>query len=362
MNYTLDKDLISRFRDKVNSNSYFILYKYGNIENKNRWNIICSCMDWISVAVRTVNVPKLDMNNLDSKTMEVYSYISTIDIIHEAIKQLHRVLINNKTIPFQNQKKIFKDNKLCKDDNSYFKQVRAIFGAHPVNIDNIDGKRFASWPYQSDTDDFDLQVSLYSNELEKDDILFGIKFKEIDEFLFHHYSYLQKLIDEMDKQFNEFCLIKKNQLIPRIDNPLEQLKILTIESKSRLNNDYYTDIIDSLKILFNTQLNSSLKEFEVKYKNQLIKVLNEVINNLQNMKIIDLKTSKIISPDYHSELFYELSKLLSCLLENNYDHLLNYYIKQINLKSTGEILLDKNDTNEELYLKVKILMYYKMWI
>jgi hypothetical protein len=362
MNDILDLNLITKFRDKVNSDSYFILHKYKNIENKNKWNIICSCMDWISVSIRTINFPTKKINNLDSQTIEVYMYISLIDIIYEAINQLHRVLIDNKTIPFQNQNNIFKDTT-GKDDNEYFKHIRSIFGAHPVNIKDKDGQQwFASWPYPSDNEKYDFQVSLYSNDLNKQDIIFGIKFSKLNEFLFQRYTYLNTLIDEIDEQFKQYCLRKQNQLIERKNNILEQLDILTKESRDRLNNDYYVNIIEDLKILFDTKLDYSLELFEIKYKKKLKEVMNEVLNNLQKMEIVDLKTDKIIFPDYNSQIFYELSKLLICLTHDNYDPLFSHYIKQINKKSTNEIILNENDSREELYLKLKIIMYYKMWI
>ncbi len=87
----IDIELITKFRDKVNSNSSFVFQKYKNLNEKNQWNIICSCMDWISVAVRNINNMKNDNSNIDVLSMQTYLYISSIDIIFEAIKQLHRI-------------------------------------------------------------------------------------------------------------------------------------------------------------------------------------------------------------------------------------------------------------------------------
>ena len=44
------KELIGQFRDRVNKNNY-VLNKYRNIDGKNKWSCICSCMDWIYVAI-----------------------------------------------------------------------------------------------------------------------------------------------------------------------------------------------------------------------------------------------------------------------------------------------------------------------
>ena len=65
MKDTIDIELITKFRDKVNSNSYFVLQRYKNVNEKNQWNIICSCMDWISVAIRNLYDMKNDNTNID---------------------------------------------------------------------------------------------------------------------------------------------------------------------------------------------------------------------------------------------------------------------------------------------------------
>jgi len=77
-------------------------------------------MDWITVAVTNINDMKKDNSNIDIQSMQIYSYISSIDIISEAITQLYRVIVNKKTIPFKGEKSIFTDNSLFKDDNDYF--------------------------------------------------------------------------------------------------------------------------------------------------------------------------------------------------------------------------------------------------
>lgn len=99
MNYTINPKLIKDFREKVNED--FVFEKYKNVNGKNHWNIICSCMDWIDVAVSFIQDYGSDTKNIDVLSMDTYSYISSIDIIHEAVTQLHRVFIPNQSIPFK---------------------------------------------------------------------------------------------------------------------------------------------------------------------------------------------------------------------------------------------------------------------
>ena len=88
------------------------------MNEKNQWNIICSCMDWISVAIRNLYDMKNDNTNIDVLSMQTYLYISSIDIIFEAIIQLHRVLACDNSIPFKNDNSVFQKNTpfLTKND------------------------------------------------------------------------------------------------------------------------------------------------------------------------------------------------------------------------------------------------------
>jgi hypothetical protein len=359
----IDIELITKFRDKVNSNSYFVLQRYKNVNEKNQWNIICSCMDWISVAIRNLHDMKSNNTNIDVLSMQTYLYISSIDIIFEAITQLHRVLACDNSIPFKNDNSFFQKNTPFEhmDDNTYFKHIRATFGAHPVNLNDKSGQWFASWPYKDSMNEYDFQVRLYSNKINQDDITFGIKFSELNNFLNSRYSYLNDLIEMIDNQYDIYILEKKEQIINTDSNIIKQLEILLEEAKDRLNNDYYVyAVIDLLKI-FNTKLSSN-NSFEQKYKEDLKKVIDEIHKNLQTMKIVDLLTDNILYPDYPLSLSYEMSKLLPILSHPTYDPLFDFYLKQINDKSNKEIVIYKNDSNNEIFLKVKILMYFKMWL
>ena len=62
----LDNSLIDKFRNKVNNG--YVLQMYIENDNKNKWNIICSAMDWISVSIGGINIEllsKIPTNGLD---------------------------------------------------------------------------------------------------------------------------------------------------------------------------------------------------------------------------------------------------------------------------------------------------------
>ena len=247
------------------------------------------------------------------------------------------------------------------DDNTYFKHIRATFGAHPVNLNDKSGQWFASWPYKDSMDEYDFQVRLYSNKPKQEDITFGIKFNELNNFLNLRYSYLNNLIEMINNQYNNYILEKKERIISTDKNIIKQLEILHEEAKDRLNNDYYVYALIDLSKIFNTQLSPS-HALEKKYKKELKKVVDEIHRNLQNMEIVDLSTDKILYPDYPSSLSYEMSKLLPILSHPTYDPLFDFYLKQINDKSNKTIVIYDEDSYDVILLKVKILMYYDMWL
>lgn len=137
-------------RDKINE-TCFIFAKYQNYNSKDQFSCIASAMDWIDVGM--TNIDKALNELLISKGLETclkfYQYISCIDIVWSAICQLHRVFIDRKTIPFDRNSDVFQKRYFEKDDNKYFEEIRACFGAHPVELkenkkaDTI--RKFASW-------------------------------------------------------------------------------------------------------------------------------------------------------------------------------------------------------------------------
>jgi hypothetical protein len=60
---SINDNKISKFRDLVNSNSGYVCNTFCEKNGKNQWNVICSCMDWLTVSIRYLqNMPELDKN------------------------------------------------------------------------------------------------------------------------------------------------------------------------------------------------------------------------------------------------------------------------------------------------------------
>lgn len=136
----LDYSLYYKLRARVNQDN-FVYFYYSNRNEKNNFNCICSAMDWIDVALEYINDYKFSCNySLNRQSIDFYTYISCIDIIFQAINQLSRVLLDCRNDIFNGEKDCFISRCeafIDKDDNAYFKEIRACFGAHPVNIGEI---------------------------------------------------------------------------------------------------------------------------------------------------------------------------------------------------------------------------------
>jgi len=358
MTNKFNQNIIENLRKKVNGNSDFVYEQYSNVNEKNQWHIICSCMDWISVAINHLVVPKDDDSDIYKKAMDFFSIISAVDMIYESVIQLDRVFFKSKKIPFYGEDNIF-SNKIFKlDDNKYFKEIRACFGAHPVNLTRDDNKWFASWPFEPFSSIDALEVRLSSNKVEIDDITFGINSTELIEFGLSRYEYISEIMKEIDRQYEKFCNKYRKSSIETSTEPLKMLSILEKESKARLNNDYYNSCIDELICLFSVSCNAvELHLEETEYKRELIGVIEEIRTNLQEMKLIDLKTDSVLNPPYHhSKISYDISKLYCYLQNEKHDVLLNSYFKHLNNASENRYAMKSNDEKNISLLKLKLFL------
>ncbi|MGP4717657.1 hypothetical protein ACTXGL_13550 [Psychrobacter sp. T6-6] len=360
MGNVISIDKIGDFRDLVNSNSSFVYQIYKDKGGKNLFNLVCSCLDWITVSVRHLeNIIEFD-KNIDRKSMQVYSLISSIDLIFESIKQLHRVFISEKSIPFSGEKKCF-DERLFpnEDDNNYFKTIRACFGAHPVSLNQSNSKRFASWPFESFSNNGDLCVHLYSRDVNEEDLLLSLNINELLEFLLIRYEYLDVIADKIESLFSEYQKSLSSQTIEIKSDPLEQLYILRNESKKRLDNDYYNGEINDLIMIFEAKVTDpKLMEIADNYKDSLLPIIEEIKTNLQVMNIVDLEDDAMlrVRSNLSMQLGYELSKFYSWVHSDKYDPLLNYYFERFNEVTKGKFNFTSSDETNLTFLKVKLML------
>lgn len=308
-------DKIEMFRDEVNMDK-FVYSKYRMIGGKNQWGCICSAMDWITVAIEYIM--KFYANKESIQSMEMFAYISSIDVVWEGIQQLHRVVFpNKKQLPFDGQYQCFKNRVYeHKDDNTYFKEIRACFGAHPVNLQGENGERlFASWSGNFYGGGY--SVILYSNSPEKPFKEMSIYIHELNAFLETRYNYLNMLIKEIQEQRNVFYMKMQQKEIGWVDDPIEQLQILKQEIHERGENDYLLFLVERLQMIFNTKITIKENRLMVdRYRERLKTLIRDLFSHVQNMDMDDIEANLLfprptVLPDGYGYWFEKIGDFIS---------------------------------------------------
>lgn len=254
----MDMELCMQFRDKVNEND-LVYHIYRNRDGKDQWSIICSAMDWIEVVVDSIDSSALSLKNDNASSVKLMTFVVCIDVLWEAVQQLHRVFIDSNTVPFEDDNSVFEKKQFPMRDNQYFKTIRACFATHPINLndhftdDKQKERRYAGWS-SGGLGDGDFSVPLYSNIPGEEAILFDIRISELMGFAEKRYEYLKEIIKEIDNKVNEYLNCWRCKEIEKSYSIIEQIKILIREEKDRYDNDYLKNALEKLRIIFSTNI------------------------------------------------------------------------------------------------------------
>ncbi len=142
----IDPNLIDNFRDKVHDHNdfiriHFVDYKMKNgVKGKDIWSKICSCMDWLTVAVEGIEIPKYN-ENMNLASLDFTHFLVTIDMIVESVNHLWLAIGQTIDIkqPYLNDRSIFKARVFEREytDEKYVKELRSWFGVHAVNGNEV---------------------------------------------------------------------------------------------------------------------------------------------------------------------------------------------------------------------------------
>lgn len=357
----LKENYIRNFRDEVNKQD-FIHFKYKDVKGKNHWNAICSCMDWITVAVRSINSISEIPKDIDGKVTTLFTLISYVDVINESITTLHTVLTaqEKRISPFCGDRTVFKGQE-GKDDNTYFTELRARFGAHPVNLNDKHNneRHFASWPYDSMYGDCDLEVTLYSNKVGGKDKYIKLNKSDLVSFVDIRYQYLTSLIEVIRKQYSEFITACKNKEIERKNNVIDQINVLLLENKKRLDSPYFEDFLITIQKLLSVSIeHESLRKKDEVFKGDLENLVAEIYEFLQSGRFDDELTQQNVLSlnNLYSHDNYIMGKLMPCLLSDRYDDpMLDYYFKRLDQMDEWGYTFSVRDDFRLTLLKVYLL-------
>ncbi|MHA6481657.1 hypothetical protein ACX1C1_07110 [Paenibacillus sp. strain BS8-2] len=246
--YILGSSLLDQFKQAVSDHDDYLINSYSNYNGKNLWSLICSAKDWLSVSVN--GLPYIDLNHSDDdvRSLNVLQLITTYDLVLQSIEQLYRV--------FEMEHPLKKDDSVFNaavPDDAYFAQIRACFGAHPVDLRSADGtmpdrkstdKYFASW--SSDVGgEGDYTVYLYSNNPDVvQPIRFSMSFAKIHEYTVMRYSLLSNVVSVIEKKKGIFFEEQRQREIEATLDVVDQLKVLLKENSIRIGDGegYHHDI------------------------------------------------------------------------------------------------------------------------
>ncbi len=289
--YILDSSLLEKFKQAVSDYDDFLINTYSNYNGKNLWSLICSAKDWLSVSVNGLPYIDLTDSHDDIRSLNVLQLITTYDIVLQSIEQLYRVF--EMEHPLKKDDSVFNAAVL---DDAYFAQIRACFGAHPVDIRSADGsksteKYFASWSSDVSSgirDDGDYSVYLYSNNPDMvEPIRFSMSFTKIHEYTIKRYSLLSNVISVIEKKYGMFIEEQRQREIRYNSDVVEQLQILLKENGIRIReHDGYHHDIQTLIELFTAPQDFPEQERQevAQYLNLLHVLVDELYEAFQSMK------------------------------------------------------------------------------
>ena len=361
-------ELAFQFREKANENN-FLMAMYSNVNGRDLWGCICSAMDWIDVGAQYIEKFHPSGKHGLQNCIEIYSFISAIDITYEAIISLFWVLQKNGDnqmrgrTPFYQEKGCFSvvTNSSITDDR-FFKEIRSCCGAHPTDLNTLisekkkkkNQRRYASWTYTENNTSF--QITLYPENTIGNTITVKIFYSELIAYFEQRFNYLNILMKRIDELHDEFREEKRKEPIPKSSNPIEQLNFLKTANKQRLKREYYDGMIDQLISFFTTDFKSKENEDIVNnYRDKVLLGMETLYYNIQYFDYKDMTLDDLIYPlPIKTGWFgYEFAAL-SGQMFSDIDKLFDLKVLTDSLKEI--VCFDNVHTKEELYWLIVIAL------
>lgn len=351
-----------QLREAINEHLGFI-EKHTTENSKYKFHGVLVCLDWIDVSVTSIQNALDELKNAKGidVCVKINQFIFCIDILWECVMQLHRFFVDEKTIPMSAEKSIFSNRLYPVDDNDYFKEIRAIFGVHSVNLDPKkkapENYKFVGIPsIDGITDQYELVALLYSNIYEEESKRLLVPIAELITFYLSRYEYLntiRKAVESItERTRNEF--IRKT--IQRVDDPIAQIDILINEDKDRFWGMLYTEELEQYKHFFETKFSPSNEGKIEGFRNKVFDRIKTIADNMQTMSgNDDEKENNLLFPKYRPryETFgYEFAQLYKRVFLGAF----SYCFAEILIEPLKEYVCFNYTSEGELYWLVLIAL------
>lgn len=369
----INSDNIELFRSIINNELSLLRNQLMNYRGKDLWSVVCSAMDWVETSTHWLSyryAPELH-NDPYCDSMNVIFYIAAVDMLYEGVSQLHRVVFGelcNKTNSklLEDRKGIFSNIYCCKDDVSFFKQIRAIFGEHSVNLNlkellyppeerkkHDEERWFASWSYSA-TKGIPTEVFIYSNKPGVRAIPFSINLSEIELFAVETNSYILQIVDKARKIENNLKEKFKKEEWPSFkkDDYKKHIGFLLNENDRRIGSDRYRNLLYELRIILQSDLDNAIVKELKREAYEMLTELNWAIHSLQDLDEI-VSTERLV---IQQRLPYTVSKAYTSLVVNVVEKIedMDYYIWKDELEAyvAPIVKIDDDMTIEDRYVIV----------
>lgn len=312
----MNVDSICEFRNTINNDSPLINCQLQNYEGVDLWNIVCSAMDWVEVSSSWLsqrNGPEI-CHDFYSDSMNLIFYLSAVDMLYEGVSQLYRVFYGilagkKNVVLMENAKGVFSDIYYCKDDVTYFKELRAIFGEHSVKLnlselvyppekrkEHLDDRWFASWSYGY-SDGIPNKIFIYNRTPGISPIQLEIDVNEVVLLADTVYSWIPKITDKLKKletqRMNELKKSKWKSFSK--DDYENHIAFLLKENCNRSNNDWYRIALHEIQLILKCNVKHDIvtKYKELAYNT--LDMIDSAIRNVDNVDIDELEPKEISS-------------------------------------------------------------------
>lgn len=302
----MDLPINEVLRNKINED-YFIYNHFANVDGKDKWSKICSCMDWLDAYSKVYSSFEINETaDINVGAFQYYSLIMVIDVIRNSINELYMTLSGERKVPqkwdaFKLLKEDVVDDEFKvkeMDDDSLFSHIRAVFGAHSNNL-NLNGSRyFASWPGKGIFNKYDLHVRVWKNTPDEPGFSFGIFEKDLRDYIENKFLEIHEIINLIDEMKHKWNSELSSNQIPDTDDIYEEILLLKKESITRLSpvegSNFYTDELDRYQMILESHdyIDTNYLSVYDSVKKVIIQNIETIRQNLQLMQDDELTDIK----------------------------------------------------------------------
>lgn len=219
----------------------------------NDWNRLCSAMDWAQMGFLRLQ----SGYNSDFRNYRLYDYVSAIDIILDSLKLIGEIFGENIENPLEKTNYIKGLDIFDRGNDSLnIKRLRALFGAHPIDLKNGMKKKakkyYCSWPgnIASKTE---VSLFIYPEEQGVDSFIIRIDMTDLNYIIVELRNYIKDLCNEIKVATSKYIEHSKVN-VKLTGNHIEDIEQMIKQTKKVFyDKSLYSDI-EKLKELYQTSL------------------------------------------------------------------------------------------------------------